>query len=241
MASTSETGHAKNVANFEHLISIVTALGAVYNPTKASLKLATLNTQFTSAKTDLQTVTTKSVTFNNNTNTRIIAFAPIRLLATRLVNAFASTDASFELVKDAKTINKKIQGSRVKGITQPTDPNMPAPTNISVSQQSYDQLVEHFNKLIELLKTEPSYAPNENELKIVTLTTILTSLKIANTSVTNSYTSITNARITRDKTLYKTKTGLVPIALDVKNYVKSIFGASSPEFKQINKVSFKSI
>jgi hypothetical protein len=29
MASTSETGHAKNVANFETLISSVTAFGAI--------------------------------------------------------------------------------------------------------------------------------------------------------------------------------------------------------------------
>ena len=42
MASTSETGHAKNVANFQDLIEFVTGYGATYNPSKSSLKLAQL-------------------------------------------------------------------------------------------------------------------------------------------------------------------------------------------------------
>ena len=40
MASNSETGHAKNVANFEDLISFCTGYGATYNPSKAAIQLA---------------------------------------------------------------------------------------------------------------------------------------------------------------------------------------------------------
>lgn len=39
MPSTSETGHAKNIANFQDLIAFVTEHGATYNPSKAGLKL----------------------------------------------------------------------------------------------------------------------------------------------------------------------------------------------------------
>ncbi len=159
-------------------------------------------------------------------------------LSTRLVNAFAATDASVEMVKDAKAINRKLQGKRAKAIEAPIDPNAPAPTTISASQQSYDQLIEHFNNLIELLKTEPTYTPNETELKIVTLTAQLAALKAANTTVSTAYTAVSNSRIARDKTLYKDKTGLYDITGDVKNYVKSLFGATSPEFKQISKIKF---
>ncbi len=38
MASTTETGHAKNVATFEDLISFCTGYVAAYNPSKAGLK-----------------------------------------------------------------------------------------------------------------------------------------------------------------------------------------------------------
>ena len=37
MASTSETGHAKNIANFQDLISFCQGYGVTYNPTKESL------------------------------------------------------------------------------------------------------------------------------------------------------------------------------------------------------------
>ena len=238
MPSTSETGHAKNVANFEDFISFVTAYGATYNPSKASIKLANLNAIFTQAKADITNVMNKTVVFNNTSNVRATSFEPLQKLSTRLVQALASTDATSELIKDAKAVNRKLQGKRAKATETPTDPNAPAPNTISASQQSYDQLIEHFSKLIEILKSEPTYTPNETDLKIITLTAQLTALKTANTNVTNAYTAISNARIARDKTLYKEKTGMYDVTLDVKNYVKSLYGISSPEFKQLSKIKF---
>jgi hypothetical protein len=233
-----ETGHAKNVANFEDFISFISGYGATYNPVKVALKLASLNTLLTNAKADLTNVTTKTVAFNNATNARAVLFEPLRSLSTRLVNAFAATDATAEIIKDAKSINRKLQGKRAKSIQEPIDPNQTAPNTISASQQSYDQLIEHFNKLIELLKTEPTYIPNEVDLKTITLTAQLTGLKTANTNVSNAYTAVSNARLARDKTLYKAKTGLYDITGDVKNYVKSLYGATSAEYKQISKIKF---
>lgn len=238
MPSTSETGHAKNVANFEDFISFVTAYGATYNPSKASIKLANLNAIFTQAKADITNVMNKTVVFNNTSNVRATLFEPLQKLSTRLVQALSSTDATSELIKDAKSVNRKLQGKRAKATETPTDPNAPAPNTISASQQSYDQLIEHFSKLIEILKSEPTYTPNETDLKITTLTAQLTALKTANTNVTNAYTAISNARIARDKTLYKEKTGMYDVTLDVKNYVKSLYGISSPEFKQLSKIKF---
>lgn len=49
MPSTSETGHAKNVANFQDLISFCTGYGATYNPSKAALSVANLQAQLTAA------------------------------------------------------------------------------------------------------------------------------------------------------------------------------------------------
>ena len=233
-----ETGHAKNVANFEDLISFVTSYAAAYNPTKTTIKVANLNLLFTQAKTDIFNVTNKTVLFNNATNARAMLFEPLRSLSTRLVNAFIATDATTEMIKDAKTINRKLQGKRAKAVQVSTDQNSPAPNTISASQQSYDQLIEHFTKLIELLKSEPSYAPNEAELKTTTLASQLVALKTANTNVSNAYTAVSNSRIARDKTLYKEKTGLYDVSGDVKNYVKSLFGATSQEFKQVSKIKF---
>ena len=59
-----------------------------------------------------------------------------------------------------------------------------------------------------------------------------------NNAVGTEYTNVSNARIVRDKGLYTEKTGLVDTANEVKDYVKSIFGYTSPEYKQISKIKF---
>jgi len=76
MASTSETGHAKNAANFEDLISFCTGYGASYNPNKASIKLPALNTLFTNAKNSLDALTAAAPAYTNAVNAREIAFEP---------------------------------------------------------------------------------------------------------------------------------------------------------------------
>lgn len=62
MASTSETGHAKNVANFQDLIEFVTGYGATYNPSKQSLKPSNLVALKVSAEGNLTDVISKTQT-----------------------------------------------------------------------------------------------------------------------------------------------------------------------------------
>ena len=251
MASTSETGHAKNVANFEDLISFCTGYGATYNPSKAAIQIASLNTLRTNAQGSITGVNSSKTAFTNATNSRQASFDPLKKLCTKIVNALDATDATDKLVKDAKTINNKIQGKRSGDKTKPPPtpfppmPPMPTPTpedkSISVSQQSYDSLIENFDKLIQLVSSEPTYTPNETDLQVSTLTTSLGNLKTTNTAVINAYTNYSNSRITRNSILYAATSGLVDIAGDVKKYVKSVFGATSPQFKQVSKLEFKKV
>lgn len=244
MASTSETGHSKNVANFEDLISFCTGYGASYNPSKAAIQIASLNTLRTNALSSISGVTSSKTAFSNATNARQAAFEPLKKLCTKIVNALDATDAADKLVKDAKGINNKLQGKRSG--EKPTPPPAGATDaaedkTISVSQQSYDSLIENFSKLIELVGSETTYTPNETDLQVSTLTTALGNLKTTNTAVINGYTNYSNARITRNSILYGTTNGLVDIAGDVKKYVKSVFGATSPQFKQVSKLEFKKV
>jgi len=130
MPSTSETGHAKNVANFEDLISFCNGYGGTYNPSKAAIKIAELQTQFVNAQNAINSVKSTQTAFKNATNKRIEAFKPLKSLATKIINALDATDASAQTVKDAKTINRKIQGQRAstpKTTPPPTDGSTPSP------------------------------------------------------------------------------------------------------------------
>ena len=146
--------HAKNVANFEDLISFCNGYGATYNSSKDALTIAKLQDLQTNAKASLQQTKTAKTSFDNATNARQLAFKDLKPLATKIVNALAVSGTTDLAIADARTINRKIQGAKANGGTKapatPADPNAPAPTDktISTSQQCYDSLIEHFTKLI---------------------------------------------------------------------------------------------
>ncbi|MCZ8355448.1 MAG: hypothetical protein O9340_11975 [Cyclobacteriaceae bacterium] len=242
MPSTTETGTAKKVANFEDLISFCTSYGATYNPSKQSLKLGALNTLRASAQAALQAVKTAKTNHDNATNAREIAFKQLKPLATKVFYALSISDATEQTIADAKTINNKIHGRRAKKI-QPTEATTPEenPTmkkTISVSQQSFDSQVDFFSQLVTTVSAEPSYAPNESELTIAGLNTYLTDLRAKNTAAINAATALSNARIARDQILNNETTGLIAIAKEVKLYIKSLYGNKSPQDMQVRSLKF---
>jgi hypothetical protein len=239
MASTSEVGHAKNVANFQDLIEFVIGYDTNYNPSKNSLKLAELNALKKEAEIKLAEVITKNTDYNGKVNERFLAFSNLRSLSTRLVNALQTTEATKQTIDDAKGFNRKIQGKKASKPEVSSDPNAPAPKTISSSQQSFDQLIQHLSALKEVLKSEPSFTPNETDLQVTALEAKINDLTQKNTSVATAYTSVSNSRINRNKTLYTKENNLVETASEVKKYVKSVFGAKSPEFAQISGLNFK--
>ena len=238
MASTSEVGHAKNVANFQDLIEFVTGYGATYNPSKSSLKLAQLVALKATAEAKLTDVISKNTNYNNKVNERMVAFSNLKSLSTRLVNALQTTDATTQTINDAKTFNRKMQGKKASASQTPTDPNAPAPTTISTSQQSYDQLIQHLTGLKSVLEEEPSYTPNETELQVATIDAKIADLTAKNTAVSTAYTNISNSRISRNETLYTSENGIFETASEVKKYIKSVFGASSPQYNQVSGIKF---
>ncbi len=238
MPPINETGHAKNVAHFYQLKTYAIGYGAPYSPSKTALKLPALETTYTAGADSLSNVIAKVSLFNAATDDRVIAFAGLTKLATRIVNALDATDASKETVQNAKSFLTKIRGTKISKPKLPKDPNSPPPKTISSSQRSYDQLVQHYEGLMTVAINEPSYSPNESELQATKLQNYLTNLNTTNQAVAQADTVVTNARIARAQALYAEDTGLVDIAGEVKKYVKSLFGASSPEYKAISSLKF---
>jgi hypothetical protein len=241
MASTSETGHAKNVSNFETMISYCTGYGADYNPSNSQILLSELTTLYSESKASVKIVKTTKAPFDDVDGQRKTLFKPLKPLSTKVLGALRGVNAPATVIADAETINRKIQGKRADNSVDETPKNETPKDKISVSQQSFDMQIDHFDKLIELVTIEPKYIPNETPLKVVSLNDYKTQLETINTAVKDAYTPYSRAMIARDKKLYDPQTGLVERAQVVKNYVKSIFGASSPEYKQINKLHFKVI
>lgn len=246
MASTSETGHAKNVANFGILLSYVTSYGNTYNPSRESIKIAALEAILANSKASLNAIDAVHPNYSNAVAANEVAFEPLSRLITRVNNALKATDTTSQVDESARTIVRKLQGKRATPkISQEDIALLKADgkevNQISNAQMSYDNRIENLNKLIMLLSSIPEYNPNEEELKISTLTALCNDLTAKNAAVLAATVPLSNARIARNEILYQEKNGLVDTAFDVKVYVKSVFGASSPQYKQISKLEFKTI
>lgn len=206
MASTSETGHAKNVANFEKLIAETSAFGETFNPSKATLKLTALNTQLATAKAAIAAVNSAEPAYKNAVSARDAAFAPLGKLITRINNALKASDTTVQEDESALTLVRKLQGRRATAKKTEDEKKALAAEGkevieISSSQMSFDSRLDNFDKLIKLLSSIPAYAPNEADLKVEALTALYNDLKAKNMAVINAETPLSTARIARNEVL----------------------------------------
>jgi hypothetical protein len=243
MASTSETGHPINVANFDLIIADVTSYGTTYNPSKASLKIPELTALSTASKTAVNAVSAAEPAYKLARDARDAAFKPLSPLVTKAINALKVTDTTAQVDKTAQTLVRKLQGRRATPKKTEKEKKVLADAGkelveISSSQMSFDSRIDNFDKFIKLLTSVTLYDPNEADLKVTSLTSVLSDLKAKNAAVIAAEVPLNNARITRNDILYKPNTGLVDTALDVKTYIKSVFGTTSPQYKTISKIKF---
>lgn len=254
MSLPNETGHKKNEANFGKLIAKCLGFGALYKPSNKMLEIFFLTTMHMQAQGILDALKTSRRALATATNTRNAMSKPVKGLATRVINSLASTGASEKTVKDTRSIVNKLQGIRT-GPEPTVEAQVPggatagdtgentsiSPKTISISQQSFDMMMDNLARLITLLLSEPLYQPNEADLRIDALQKLYDNLVEANNKVIEATTVYENDLIKRDKFFYSPKTGMVDVALDVKKYAISIFSANSPEYKMVRSLTFRNI
>ena len=250
MANTNnETGHANNVANLQSIISKCVGLGNAYKPSNPRLLIPAMQELHTSATLALKDVQTKKTVFDNAVNDRKVIMASVKPLSTRIINALKALGLRVETINNATTVNRKIQGRRAKPVAQTAkslgaavaEENQTIPRTISASQQGIDQVISNFSQLMEIVKAEPTYNPNETELTIQSLETFYSDLHAKNRAVIDAETSLNNARIARDKLLYNHQSNIVTIAQEIKSYLKSVFGATSAEYKSVSAIKILSL
>ena len=245
MPSTSEVGHAKNVANLQKLTEQITVY-TLYNPPVDNLKIANLQTLFTTASAKLAEVEEKRNANKNAITIRQNTFENLKSTCTKIVNHLDILGLSQGTIDQAKSLNRLIQGGQKKetakttASTETTTPPSGESKGASTSRQSYTQQAENFGILLQLLGTISAYNPNEDDLKLANLNTYKESLMSATQSVDQTEAELNNKLIERDQILYADGTGLYTIAQNVKKYVKSLYGATSPEYANVSSIEFTS-
>lgn len=236
MSSTSEVGHAKNVANLQKITQQVTTY-SLYNPPVENITVTNLQTLYTTAAAKLTEVEDKRNANKNAIIIRQTAFENLKSTCTKIVNLLEILGLPQGTLDQAKSLNRTVQGGSKKTTTPPEE-GKEAPKTASTSRQSFTQQAENFGILLQLLSTLPGYTPNEEDLKLNNLTIYHSSLMSATQAVDQTEAELNTKLIERDKILYADGTGLYTIAQNIKKYVKSLYGATSPEYTNVSAIEF---
>jgi len=243
MTSPAESGHATNLANFNKLTAYATGYGVTYNPSNLSLALASMRSLSSNAQNAMSAVDAVKPAYSIARAAREVAFIPLSALTTRVFNALKATTPNPKVAASAKTLMRKIHGSRATRKMSDEEKQVLTTEGrevkeISASQMSFDNRLENFYRLITLLSNIPTFTPNEVDLQPASLMANYSNLKALNTAVVDAIIPLSNARIARDEILYRDTTGLCDVAGEVKAYIKSVFGANSPQYKQVSGLRF---
>ncbi len=92
--------------------------------------------------------------------------------------------------------------------------------------------------IVEIVSAEPLYTPNEVHLQVGTVQTRLAAMQTSNTDVLGAAVPLANERITRNERLYSKDDGIRARAALVKKYVKSVYGATSPQYALVSGLDF---
>jgi hypothetical protein len=242
MATAHETGHAKNVALFELFIAACASYGNAYNPSRPDLKLSALKALLANAKAASKEMKQAERAYGIATNNRELAFKPLVSLAACVMGALESSGANALTIEDARAILKKLQGKRATPMPTADPKEMiegeSEPNTRSTSQRSYDRQVDHLEKLITAVVAETKYNPNEEELQVASLNTVLAELQLKNKLAEQAADALSNTRTRRDEFLYAPDTGICDIVNAVKSYAVSAYKPTSQRYKKLTKFQF---
>ena len=239
MASTSEVGHAKNIANLNLLNTNIIALGRTYNPSNPKLKLAELQALYNTAIAQQETVNNLVAPYAIAVNDREAVFKPLSTELTKLRKAYKATEGVTPAqLEDLMTIIRKLKGQRKVRAVTATDPAA-AQDSYSISQMSYDQRTNNLGLLISLLQNTPNYNPNEEAYKVATYQDKKAKMLQTTQAVANTFIPLNNARSERNNTLYLAEDNLVSTANKAKDYLYALLDTDSAAYKAISKIKFK--
>lgn len=233
-----KTGTLKNVAAFEKLVGICHDLGASYDPSKAALTPTALATLLEKAQQHLEAVKRAHMVFTLAVNARQETFARINPLVGRVVRALAASESSKQNLYDVRLLNRKLKPQSNPATSSKTgtgEEGSVVTSSYSSSRLDYDGKADTFASLLELLKGCEAYKPNEVDLKLPALNSLLVQLRQSSAAVDKAGQVLAMARINRNKVMFG-KDGVHETGTAVKEYIRSVMGVRSEVAKELGKL-----
>jgi len=241
--NSNKRSNQQNVDNMEVLTEKVITFIPAYDPSETRLSILNQREIKVSGDAVLEKVALAESACDNAITARNIAFDALDPFVTRVINGLRISDVPAQTVEQGESIVREFRNQRATEIEPPakTDEGSDeeeSSRNNKLRNSSFNTKIENYRNLVLLLSTLLAYKPNEKDLKIDALKVRLTDLKHVNSVAVAAEAAAEAARQLRYQILYGTKTGLVDIAKDSKLYVKSAYGANSPQYRSISGILF---
>jgi hypothetical protein len=238
MASTSEVGNNKNVANFTTLAQILEEMGALYNPSNTNITLVKFQPIKITLSSAMGSINEKKPTYTNAVADRELKMNDQIKRTSRVLNAFKSLNVGEKDKQNAAALVKKIRGDNKPKKVNPATADA---ATISSSQASFDNRIANLDILIAFISSHPEYNPNEEDITIAELISYNEELKMLTQTVNAAGHSLITARKQRNDILYHGPNNIIDMVREVKAYLKSLGDAGKPYYKAVVRLQFKEV
>jgi hypothetical protein len=242
--STEQTGNVHNVVNLDEMIKQIMTFDPRYNPARPEFTISRLielkdggmavNSLFDDAEN----------AGKNAASARNAIYDDFDDTVTRSINAFRISGANKSTIAQAEIFVRELRGKRAtpkltdEEIAAAKEEGKEVKQN-TLHNSNIDSKIDNMDKYVKFIFTVNEYSPNEPDLTKEGLKSYLANFKAAHDNAKTKDAQLDAARIKRFNILYAEDTGLIDIALGAKMYVKSAFGATSPEYKSISDIAFR--
>ncbi|WP_316734872.1 hypothetical protein [Pedobacter aquatilis] len=237
MASTSEVGFAKQLADYEDFLELLSKLDDLYMPPKRELSLANLRSHLTAAKEAMRAVSVAVPSYSTAVDKQTLAFSVLNDKITRSLNFYKVCISNPNEIDTAKNLANKI-----RGVSKKSKPVKDADTpkkNVSQSQVSFDSRIENLKQYIDVLSASGEYATSGSGIDIQDLNSILTEMEETNGNVATAKLPIEEARNKRYQIFYAPNSGLADLVTKVKRYLRATLAKDNPFYNAITGFSFR--
>jgi hypothetical protein len=239
-------GIDQNVTNVSSLITRIGLFPNGYNPSRNEFTIPFLVQLKIGGEAVIASANAAKNVLQKMIALRISEFTGFGSLITRSVGALRISGALPKVIEQGEAIVREIRGERASN--KHTEEEIAAAKekgedlkNNTQHNADFDSKVKNLGNYVTFLRTVDEYRPNEPDLTVDALAAKYQSLKTANDNCSTAESTEKAVRLVRDNYMNDENTGLVDIALGVKSYVKSAYGATSAQYKSISDLLFVKI
>ncbi len=228
--------HIKNVQSLEKLLGICTGFGESYQPGKQKLQVEAMAALVSQAQQCLREVAAAKAAYNSATNSREFVFDSLGPLRPRLIGALIASGVPQATVDDARVFVRKFNG--YKGTGRDPLPSEATSRGRRARGLDYVSLAGHFEELLMALSDAEGYDPGQEDLLLSALEENLTAIRISNSRVAEAMHLLYLARNKRDDLLYRQPDSVYQVIRMAKEFVKSVYGLNSTEYRAVKGLTF---